>query len=144
MLVFSIVSFLYAISNVEAVTVYGQIPLQQTYTAARASPTVLAAYNDTQLGPPPVPSPRQFSLTLQHDAAVVPGLSIPHIGTSFFGFSIEMSVISQVRKYPFLAFCFDLPKLIQQWARTRMCFRRKRDWAGLFFITQHSLISWLI
>ncbi len=107
MLVFSIVSFLYAVSNVEAVTVYGQIPLQQTYTAARASPTVLAAYNDTQLAPPPVPNPpppRQFSLTLQHDAAAVPGLSIPHVGTSFFGFSIEMSVISQVRKYSFLAF----------------------------------------
>jgi len=117
MLFFSIIlPFLYAVSNAEAVTVYGQIPLQQTYTAARASPTVLAAYNDTQLAPPPVPNPpppRQFSLTLQHDAAAVPGLSIPHIGTSFFGFSIEMSVISQVCKCPFfLLFVSVVPKLI--------------------------------
>lgn len=103
MLLFYYLALLSVSSVVQAaVTVYGQIPLGQTSTAARPSQTVLAAYNDTQLTPPPVPNPapaRQFTLTLQHDATAVNGLSIPHVGPSFFGFSIEMSVVSQVREY---------------------------------------------
>ena len=102
MLLIYLAALLSVFSTAQAVTVYGQIPLAQTFTAARPVQTVLAAYNDTQLTPPPVPNPapaRQFTLTLQHDATAVNGLSMPHVGLSFFGFSIEMSVVSQVRKY---------------------------------------------
>lgn len=89
-----------------AVTIYGQIPLAQTSTAAfdpagTALPVLhLAAYNDTTLDPPPVPNPRPntaFTLALQANGNAVQGLSIPQKG-SFLGFSIEMSVISQVRE----------------------------------------------
>jgi hypothetical protein len=87
-------------SSYAAVTVYGQLPLAQTNTAYRPSATTLAAYNDTALTPPPIPSPappRQFTITLQQNANAVTGLSIPHTGgLSFFGFSIETSVVSQV------------------------------------------------
>ncbi|KXN83267.1 hypothetical protein AN958_01638 [Leucoagaricus sp. SymC.cos] len=80
------------------VTVYGQAPLAQTKTAANAATTTLAAYNDTELVPPPLPTAhlREFKVDLQRDAVNVPGLSIPHKTASFFGFSIEMSVINQV------------------------------------------------
>ena len=120
---------------------YGQISLQQT--AARASLTVLAAYlNDTQLASPP---PRQFSLTFQHDAAAVL-VSIPHIGTSFSGFSIVMSVISQVRMCPFfLLFVSIVPKLIlknQQWAKTRMCLSHRNKILG-GIVLYHSLLPQL-
>lgn len=80
------------------VTVYGQAPLWQTASAATptASPN---AYNDTVLAPPPVPSPpptTNYNLPLLKASTSVANLSIPHVGGSFFGFSIEMSVISQV------------------------------------------------
>ena len=84
------------------ITVYGQIPLGLTATSASNAPTTTpAAYNDTVLVPPVIPSPppaNTFTLTLQQTAPAVTGLSIPHVGGSFWGFSIEMSVISQVRK----------------------------------------------
>jgi len=62
------------------------------------SPT-LAAYDETQLEPPPIPTAlnRTFTLELVRDAQDVVGLSIPRwSGASFFGFSIEMSVVNQV------------------------------------------------
>jgi hypothetical protein len=87
------------------VTVYGQIPLgltaSQTASSSNAPTTTPAAYNDTRLVPPPIPSPvpaNAFTLSLQQSSTAVNGLSIPHVGGSFWGFSIEMSVISQVRK----------------------------------------------
>ena len=85
------------------VTVYGQIAFGFTTKAASGAPaaTSPAAYNNTRLVPPAIPSPapaNSFALTLQQDAAVVAGLSIPHVGGCFWGFSIEMSVISKVRK----------------------------------------------
>jgi hypothetical protein len=87
-------------STYASVTVYGQLPLAQTNSAYRPAATTLAAYNDTVLAPPPLPSPvpaRQFTIPLQQNANAVNGLSIPHTGgLSFFGFSIEMSVVSQV------------------------------------------------
>ena len=88
---------------VRAVTVYGQIPLGFT-SASDAVATVLPAYNTTRLKPPPIPDPAPdsaFTLTLQQNAAAVSGLSIPHVGGCLWGFSIEMSVISQVRKSKF-------------------------------------------
>jgi hypothetical protein len=86
------------------VTVYGQIALGLT-SASSAPTTTPAAYNDTRLVPPPITTPppaNAFTIILQQDAAVVGNLSIPHVGGSFWGFSIEMSVISQVRKSNFL------------------------------------------
>lgn len=87
------------------ITVYGQKPLGQatatTSNAAAPAVTTYAAYNDTTLIPPPVPNPAistNFTLSLTRDAATTAGLSIPHVGAAFFGFSIEMSVINQVRE----------------------------------------------
>ncbi|RDB17642.1 Beta-glucuronidase [Hypsizygus marmoreus] len=84
------------------VTVYGQIPLalQTTASAADAAATgkVLPAYDQTLLSPPALPDPRPptaFTLTLPAQNGSVIGLSIPQHG-SFFGFSIEMSVINQI------------------------------------------------
>jgi hypothetical protein len=82
------------------VTVYTQIALGFTNSNAPVA-TSPAAYNNTRLVPPAIPRPapaNSFSLTLQQSAAVVNNLSMPHVGGSFWGFSIEMSVISEVRK----------------------------------------------
>ncbi|KAF9529902.1 glycoside hydrolase family 79 protein [Crepidotus variabilis] len=84
---------------VSAVTIYGQIPLAQTNTAYAASSTTLAAYNETILTPPTISNPpptSHYTVNLVRDANTVSGLSIPHVGPSFWGFSIEMSVVSQV------------------------------------------------
>ena len=90
------------------VTVYGQVALGFTTTGTggtggTSTPTATpAAYNNTRLTPPAIPNPapsNSFSLFLQQDASAVDGLSIPHVGVCFWGFSIEMSVISQVRKF---------------------------------------------
>jgi hypothetical protein len=99
--------FLLALPSVQgtlaAVTVYGQIPLGFTQTVSTNNPTTtLAAYNDTILIPPPVPNPlpaNAFTLELPAAAADFAGLSIRQPG-SFYGFSIEMSVITQVGELP--------------------------------------------
>ena len=56
-----------------------------------------AAYNPIVLAPPPVPSglSTQYDLVLPENAADVHGLSIPQSG-SFLGFSVEMSVVTEV------------------------------------------------
>lgn len=111
--------FLYALcclAAVEAITVYDQVPLghqtssaaaaTSTGTDAAATPTSteaysgLAAYDPTTLTPPALPSPlpaTQFPIVLMPAANQVNGLSI-RIPSSFFGFSIEMSVATQMRK----------------------------------------------
>jgi hypothetical protein len=94
-------SFLLAVSIVRAaVTAYGphvQQPLG-TLTAASASYTGAATYDDVILNPPPVPNPPPpTSFAVQLETGSVSGLSIPQSG-SFFGFSIELSVVTQVRK----------------------------------------------
>lgn len=94
-------SFLLAIGVVRgAVTAYGphvQQPLR-TVTAASASFTGVATYDDVTLTPPPVPNPPPpTSFGVQLQTGSVPGLSIPQQG-SFFGFSIEISVVTEVRK----------------------------------------------
>lgn len=85
-----------------SITVYSQEPFGVgTTTAAAATYTGAAAYDPTVLNPPPVPSPpppTQFSIQLQSSSSDVNGLSIPQSG-SFLGFSIEFSVINQVREY---------------------------------------------
>lgn len=91
-----------------SVTVYSQAPLGSPTTslsAAGANYTGAAAYDPTILTAPPIPSgdamPRQFSISLASSEAGVNGgaggLSIPLSG-SFLGFSIEFSVITQVRE----------------------------------------------
>jgi hypothetical protein len=95
-----------------SVTIYHQIAFGFTATPTGSNPpaaTTLAAYNNTRLVPPPIPSPpppNAFTLTLPQNAAAVNGLSIPHVGPSFWGFSIEMSVISQVHKFFFNSYFF--------------------------------------
>ena len=86
-----------------SVTVYDQIPLGEstntkTADGPQASYTGAAAYDPTVLLPPPIPDPplpTQLSLQLSSDAQNVQGLSITQSG-SFYGFSIEMSVVGQV------------------------------------------------
>jgi hypothetical protein len=113
---FSILSF------VQAVTVYhGQIPLALT-SSAQDPITTAPAYNNTRLLPPTIPIPppsNVFTLTLQQNAANVSGLSIPHVGGCLWGFSIEMSVISQVRKSNFLLLFIYLIISLFKLAKTR-------------------------
>lgn len=83
-----------------SVTVYyqqGQNPFQTT-TAAAAQYTGAAAYNPTVLNPPaPLPDlHRNFPIQLVNGGQQ--GASILQTG-QFFGFSIEMSVVNQVREY---------------------------------------------
>ncbi|KIY53575.1 glycoside hydrolase family 79 protein [Fistulina hepatica ATCC 64428] len=85
-----------------AVTVYGQTPLGQTASgtssATASAQTTYAAYNDTLIAPPSVPHPgpaTAFTLNIQYTNTSVSGLGVPVHG-SFWGFSIEMSVMNQV------------------------------------------------
>lgn len=79
---------------------------QSTSTAASASYTGAAAYDPTVLTAPAIPNPApptQFTLELQSSGDAVQGLSIRQSG-SFLGFSIETSVVNQVREsyiFPF-------------------------------------------
>lgn len=103
-----LLSLSFTVTTCTAVTVYGQIPLGLTTTAgsAGAQPTavLLHAYDETILHPPALPAeraPTNFTLTLAANNASVNGLSIVQPG-SFYGFSIEMSVITQVCEYLFI------------------------------------------
>ena len=103
MILASLFSFLSLLHVSQAsITVYSQIPLgQATATAAAANYTGAAQYDPKVLTPPPIPNPApstQFTLQLQSSSQAVQGLSIMQSGT-FLGFSIEMSVVNQVREY---------------------------------------------
>lgn len=82
-----------------AVTVYGQEPLGATKTLQPGSSyTGLPAYDPTTLTPPVVsPLPGPYFLQLTNDVTAVGGVSIPMKGT-FLGFSIEVSVVNQIRE----------------------------------------------
>lgn len=88
-----------------AVTVYYPVGAQATLGAtgagsgAAANYTGAAAYNPTTLTPPSPPGPTAMptQFAIQPVNAVPPGASIPQKG-SFFGFSVEMSVVNQVGK----------------------------------------------
>ncbi len=57
-----------------------------------------AAFNNILLTAPAVPSPAPqtpFTVQLDNSASNVPGLSIAQSG-AFFGFSVEMSIVTQV------------------------------------------------
>jgi hypothetical protein len=87
------------------VTVYGTLGtygLSGTTTAtpssAAANYTGAAAYNPTALKAPPIPGPKpatSFNIQLKHGG--MQGLSIA-LPSGFFGFSVEMSVLNQVRE----------------------------------------------
>ncbi len=94
------------------VTVYKQQPLGPATTAASSAPaadyTGAAAYNPTILNPPPIPDPlppMAFGIQLQQGGT--PGVSIAQTG-AFFGFSVEMSVVNQACRSPFLLALFCL------------------------------------
>ena len=83
-----------------AVTVYGQTPLGATETLPPdATWTGLPAYDPTTLVPPVInPLPGPYTLQLTDDVNAVGGVSIPVSGT-FVGFSIEVSVVNQIREF---------------------------------------------
>ncbi|KAI0791079.1 glycoside hydrolase family 79 protein [Abortiporus biennis] len=88
-------------------------------SAAAAAVTDSAAFNTTELVAPALPSPApamQFGVPVANSAANMQGLSIPQSG-SFLGFSIEMSVVTQVigRNASFLQVPFlNLMSLVAQ------------------------------
>ncbi|KZT21347.1 glycoside hydrolase family 79 protein [Neolentinus lepideus HHB14362 ss-1] len=90
----------YLSSALASVTVYSQQPLGGTASAsaAAANYTGAAAYDPTVLQAPPVPNPapnNTFAIQVQSSSSNVQGLSIPQTG-AFMGFSVEMSVATQV------------------------------------------------
>ncbi|KAG6856828.1 hypothetical protein H0H87_000305 [Tephrocybe sp. NHM501043] len=108
-----------------AVTIYGQIPFAQTHsisvsatgtaTSGIASPTrsLLPAYDETILQPPPPPDnqPLAFTLKLEASNASVTGLSIMQHG-SFFGFSIEIHE-HRVKPYGVEEYANEFGSLVQ-------------------------------
>jgi hypothetical protein len=97
-----VVTVLFSSSQAQITVYYPQAGAQAVFgtgtgTGAAANYTGAAAYNPTTLNPPSPPGaqalPTQF--TIQPPNAVPPGASILQNG-SFFGFSIEMSVVNQV------------------------------------------------
>jgi hypothetical protein len=68
-----------------------------TATAAAANYTGAAAYNPTILTAPAPPNPPNPSFNIQLQNTGTPGLSMVQPG-AFFGFSIEFSVVNQVRE----------------------------------------------
>jgi len=86
-----------------SVTVWSQVPVGHptgTTSAAAANYTGAAAYDPTVLTAPAIPNPappNTFFLQLFSSNTSQGGLSIVQKGT-FFGFSIEMSVVNQVSK----------------------------------------------
>lgn len=92
-----------------SVTVYSQAPLGQptasgSATAEAANYTGSAAYDPTVLKAPGIPDPappKTFFLQLLNSNTTQGGLSMVHTG-AFFGFSIEMSVVNQVREFTHL------------------------------------------
>lgn len=126
MLILKALISLCPLSSAVAVTVYGQIPFghvtqsqaQASATAGGATPTAtpLAAYDNTVLKPMPLPDqppPTRWTLELQDSGVNVPNLSIRMPG-SFYGFSIEMSVITQVgeSQFPWVIVCRLTPNTL--------------------------------
>lgn len=96
-------AFFAALAAVQAqVTIYGiegvkAVTSGTNSASAPIATKILAAYNERILDPPPLPNPlppNQFTIQLAADAGDVNGLSIPQSG-AFYGFSVEMSVVTQ-------------------------------------------------
>ncbi len=125
-------ALLFCLQGVDAqVTVYGQIPLKETISQSNsgtstasvpAATSTLAAYDDTVLNPPPIPDPAPstaFTLNIPAVNTSVTGLSIAQSTNSFYGFSIEMSLLTEVCKWPYRQGIFTLFDICIQWARVR-------------------------
>ncbi len=111
LLLLSLASFAATWTHVLAVTVYGQegvtAPSGVSSTAG-ASATAntdwvnnYAAYNNKILTAPNLPDPvpsNAFTIQLLNNAANVNALSVPQSG-NFLGFSVEVSVVTQVSEY---------------------------------------------
>jgi len=89
------------------VTVYGTLGTYgssgtKTATATMTSPSAPAnytVYNPVALKAPPIPTPKPAtSFGIQLNNGGMQGLSIP-LPSGFLGFSVEMSVLDQVREY---------------------------------------------
>ena len=122
---FAVISSLLLAKSTNAVTVYGQEPIGVTSTAPGSTYTGLAAYDPTVLTPPALPSPApatQYTLQLFGAAGSVSGLSIPQSG-SFYGFSIEVSVINQVCRSPLCVSLFFQLMIHCQWGRIHPLFK---------------------
>lgn len=101
----SLVLFFFGMASAQ-ITVYYQQTFQHTQvtstvstTAASASYTGAAAYDPTVLEAPAIPDPlppMQFDIDLLNGDTS--GISISQTG-AFVGFSIEMSVTNQLRKF---------------------------------------------
>jgi hypothetical protein len=100
MILLALLTFLSALHVSQAsVTVYHQAPMAAQ--SAAANYTAAAEYDPTVLNAPPIPNPApsvQFTLELQSSSQAVQGISIVQNGP-FLGFSIETSVVNQVREY---------------------------------------------
>lgn len=149
------------LSTARAVTVYGQIPFGQTSglatstnTAGGANPTpdpstkLLAAYDETILNPPAPPQDQSlnFTLNLASNNASVPNLSIMQHG-SFYGFSIETSVVTQLSKPVFLTLFFECSDTILSGKECVSSIEVLHDYC-VHFITgrtfkYHSSICWV-
>ncbi|CAL1698442.1 unnamed protein product [Somion occarium] len=101
-----LLTFAGGLSIARAVTVYGVTGVvpQTALSGPNSTPSpvvavyVPPAFNETTLDVPAIPDPApptQFTLQLLQNAQDVNGLSIPQSG-AFYGFSIEMSVATQV------------------------------------------------
>lgn len=125
-------ALLFFLQGVDAqVTVYGQIPLGQTISqsssgtstaSVTAATSTLAAYDDTVLDPPSIPDPAPstaFTLSIPAVNTSVTELSIAQSTDAFYGFSIEMSVLTQVCKYQYCQGIFTFFDICIQWARIR-------------------------
>ena len=92
--------FVSGLASAEITVYYTQKQWQASATesAGAANYTGAAAYDPTVLNPPAVPDPLPpTTFDIQLPQAGFSGMSIVQEG-SFFGFSIEMSVVNQVRE----------------------------------------------
>jgi len=95
------------VGTARAITIYGQVPiasLTNTAPIPTLTPNQTAAYDTTILTPPAIPQDGTvpaptFNLAVAASNASVPNLSIMQHG-SFYGFSVEMSVVTQLCECP--------------------------------------------
>lgn len=127
---------LFAQSALAAVTVYGQTPLGVTLTGPAGSTyTGLPAYDTTTLTPPVInPLPGPYFLQLTSDVNAVGGVSIPMKGT-FIGFSIEVSVVNQIREFS------QRPAEEQRWTEYRTLVGKNSSFIQVPFLNLMSTLA---
>ena len=132
-LLLSLASLWTHLHDATAVTVYDQdgvtaVSGAATGTGAAAAATStdwlssLAAFNNVTLTAPALPSSMPstaFTIQAMNSAQDVQGLSIQQ-GADFFGFSIEMSVVTQVSEYHVVGGCVWLVRGMRDLTRDRL------------------------